>query len=383
MSGMTARSQRSCNAGSETTAREGLSAGASRSPPRPSPLRSLWRPAPPSPRTRTPLDGPEPVTRSTGRPAAAGDDARGEGRADDGRPGRGAVGVLQRSDRAAGHPRAADGGRRERASPRAAGDRGPTTRRRRCRPASALGRDMGPGRRAPYAETVAEEARATGHEMLLGPGSRRVRQPYWGRAGENPGEDPFLIASITTPYVQEVQERQRHREPQALRRLPAGGGPRHRPEHGHRRSRADGDLDAPLPGRDREGRPRLGMCSFNKINGDYACESDYALETALRERLGFDGFVITDFGALHSTEPSIRAGTDMETGTRRLLRGAAAGGRPGRRPSRSLSSTGASCGSSARCSRSACSTPSTRCRRSRCRSTAPSPARSRRTRSRF
>ena len=78
------------------------------------------------------------------------------------------------------------------------------------------------------------------------------------------------------------------------------------------------------PYRDAIAKADLGsaMCSFNKINGEYACESDYALETVLRERLGFDGFVITDFGAIHSTEPSIRAGTDMETGTAAFYDGA-------------------------------------------------------------
>ena len=49
---------------------------------------------------------------------------------------------------------------------------------------------------------------------------------------------------------------------------------------------------------------------------------EYALDTVLREQLGFTGFVITDFGAIHSTAPSIVAGTDMETGTASFYDGA-------------------------------------------------------------
>jgi beta-glucosidase len=70
----------------------------------------------------------------------------------------------------------------------------------------ALGATWDPDAAGTYGETVGEEARATGHQMLLGPGSDPIRQPYWGRAGENPSEDPFLISEITTPFVQAVQD---------------------------------------------------------------------------------------------------------------------------------------------------------------------------------
>jgi beta-glucosidase len=57
------------------------------------------------------------------------------------------------------------------------------------------------------------------------------------------------------------------------------------------------------------------MCSFNKINDIFACENAETLAGVLRQQLGFTGFVITDFGAIHSTVPSLVAGTDLETGT--------------------------------------------------------------------
>jgi beta-glucosidase len=179
----------------------------------------------------------------------------------------------------------------------------------------ALGATWDPDAAGTYGETVGEEARATGHQMLLGPGSDPIRQPYWGRAGENPSEDPFLISEITTPFVQAVQDQN------LIANL------KHYLAYQQEVNRGNGQnsivSDRALmeiwsyPYKDAIEEAELGsvMCSFNKIKGVFACESDYALATILRDRLGFDGFVITDFGAIHSTAPSIRAGTDMETGT--------------------------------------------------------------------
>lgn len=53
------------------------------------------------------------------------------------------------------------------------------------------------------------------------------------------------------------------------------------------------------------------MCSYNRINGTYACENDYALNKLLKEELGFPGFVVTDFPAQHSGTQSAINGLDM------------------------------------------------------------------------
>lgn len=52
------------------------------------------------------------------------------------------------------------------------------------------------------------------------------------------------------------------------------------------------------------------MCSYNKINGTYACENDHLLNVHLRKYLGFDGFIMSDWGAAHSL--SIAQGLDQE-----------------------------------------------------------------------
>jgi beta-glucosidase len=60
------------------------------------------------------------------------------------------------------------------------------------------------------------------------------------------------------------------------------------------------------------------MCSFNQLNGEYACQNRMLLVDILKRQLGFDGFVITDFGAAHSTVQSLNNGLDMETGNRQF-----------------------------------------------------------------
>jgi beta-glucosidase len=166
-----------------------------------------------------------------------------------------------------------------------------------------------------YAGVVADEALQTGHEMLLGPNADPVRQPFWGRIAESTGEDPELASAIDVPYVEEVQDRNviadlKHYVGYAQETNRGTG------QNSIVSERALREVHT-LPYEDAIREADLGsvMCSFNKLNGVYVCESDFALDTVLREQLGFTGFVITDFGAIHSTEPSVRAGTDMETGT--------------------------------------------------------------------
>jgi beta-glucosidase len=172
-----------------------------------------------------------------------------------------------------------------------------------------------------YAGVVGDEARATGHEVLLGPGADPIRQPYWGRAAENPSENPFLIGEITTPFVQEVQERS------VIANLKHYAGYQQEVNRGRGQNSVISERALhevwTFPYKDAVEEADLGsvMCAFNKVNGVYACENEQLLDEILREELGFTGFVLTDFGALHSTEPSIGAGTDMETGTRAFYDG--------------------------------------------------------------
>jgi beta-glucosidase len=178
-----------------------------------------------------------------------------------------------------------------------------------------LGATWNPRSARAYAGAVAKETRATGHAMLLGPGSDMGRQPFWGRIGEGMSEDPVLTASMTTPYVREIQSNA------VIATLKHYAGYTQEVNRGNGQNsiideRALHEVYT-YPYSEAIQKADLGsvMCSFNKINDVFACESDVLLDQVLRQELGFTGFVITDFGAIHSTEPSIRAGTDMETGT--------------------------------------------------------------------
>ncbi|WP_454041936.1 glycoside hydrolase family 3 C-terminal domain-containing protein [Cellulosimicrobium sp. Marseille-Q8652] len=180
----------------------------------------------------------------------------------------------------------------------------------------ALAATWDPERVRDYAGVVGDESRQTGHEVLLGPNADPTRNPFWGRQAESTGEDPELSSSIVVPFVQEVQERgviANLKHYTAYTQETYRGGLQNvivdertlREVH-----------TAPYEAAIRDADLGSVMCSFNKINGVYACESELALNEILREQLDFTGFVLTDFGAIHSTLPSIVAGTDMETGTR-------------------------------------------------------------------
>jgi beta-glucosidase len=179
----------------------------------------------------------------------------------------------------------------------------------------SLGASWDPELGNAFAEVVAEEAIATGHEMLLGPTADPVRTPFWGRIADSPGEDPYFISRFTTPFVKVVQDHE------VIANLKHYAGYSQETNRGRAQNSIISERALhevwTYPYKDAIDKADLGsvMCSFNKVNGAFACENDELLDRILRQQLGFTGFVITDFGAIHSTEPSIRAGTDMETGT--------------------------------------------------------------------
>ncbi|MFD1734344.1 glycoside hydrolase family 3 protein [Deinococcus malanensis] len=56
------------------------------------------------------------------------------------------------------------------------------------------------------------------------------------------------------------------------------------------------------------------MCAYNRVNGTYACENHWLLTQVLRDDWGFRGYVLSDWGAVHSTEQSAKAGLDQDSG---------------------------------------------------------------------
>lgn len=173
-----------------------------------------------------------------------------------------------------------------------------------------------------YANVVGAETRETGQNVLLGPDVDIMRQPWWGRTDETESEDPTINADIGGRYTQVVQAKK------VIADL------KHYAAYNQETNRGNGENDVigqralrevytlAFDSIIKQANPGSVMCSFNKINGEFSCENAATLRRLLKQELGFNGFVITDFGAIHSTVPALQAGTDMETGTTTIYDGA-------------------------------------------------------------
>jgi beta-glucosidase len=173
-----------------------------------------------------------------------------------------------------------------------------------------------------FAGVVADEVRETGQNVLLAPDADIARVPWGGRISESQGEDPFLNGDQNSAYSSTVQSRN------VIATL------KHYTANNQETNRNSGQNAIMSERTLREvyslafemvvERAGLGavMCSFNKINGEYSCDNAETLRTVLKGRIGFSGFVMSDFGALHDTLKGLNAGDDLETGTTTVYDGA-------------------------------------------------------------
>jgi beta-glucosidase len=158
---------------------------------------------------------------------------------------------------------------------------------------------------------LGEETRAMRCDILLGPCVNIVRTPVAGRNFETYAEDPFLAGAIGTAWVDGVQGQG------------VGTSLKHFACNNQETERFQGSSEVDertlreiyLPAFEtivKNARPWTVMCSYNRINGTYASEHDYLLNRILREEWGFEGIVISDWGATHSTVDSVKGGLDIE-----------------------------------------------------------------------
>jgi beta-glucosidase len=162
-------------------------------------------------------------------------------------------------------------------------------------------------------EAVGAEARAKGFNVLLGGAANLIRDPRDGRIFEYFSEDPLVtglmagsaitgvqsnhIISTTKHYAFNDQETDRvvldvRIDPAAAR---------------------ESDLLA-FEILIERGRPGAVMCAYNQVNGVYSCENDWLLSQVLKGDWRYPGFVMSDWGAVHSTARSALAGLDQESG---------------------------------------------------------------------
>ena len=147
--------------------------------------------------------------------------------------------------------------------------------------------------------------------VLLGPGANIKRSPLCGRNFEYFSEDPVLSGEMAAAHIQGVQRRG------------VGTSLKHFAVNNQetRRMTIDARVDertlreiylASFEGAVRGGRPDTVMCSYNRVNGTYASEHPWLLTKVLREDWGFEGFIVSDWGAVNERVAGVAAGLDLE-----------------------------------------------------------------------
>ena len=160
-------------------------------------------------------------------------------------------------------------------------------------------------------EALAEECLHYGVDIILGPGTNIKRNPLCGRNFEYFSEDPFLAGKMSAAHISGVKS------------LGVGVSLKHFALNNSENYRFLGDSIAdmramreiylkPFEIAVKESKPDTVMCAYNKINGTFCSENKWLLTDVLRDEWGFDGAVMTDWGATHDRVASLLAGVDLE-----------------------------------------------------------------------
>ena len=162
--------------------------------------------------------------------------------------------------------------------------------------------------------TLGEEAVVQGVNVLLGPGLNMKRSPLCGRNFEYFSEDPYLAGKMAAAYTRGIQSQGVYACPkhfavnsQELRRMAMNAVVDERTLR-----------EIYLTGFEiavKEGHAKAIMTSYNEVNGTYANENKHLLQDILRKDWGFDGIVITDWGASNDHVKGVAAGSDLEMPT--------------------------------------------------------------------
>jgi beta-glucosidase len=158
---------------------------------------------------------------------------------------------------------------------------------------------------------IGHEMRSLGFNMSLGSGINMIREPRNGRTFEYKGEDPLLAGTLAG---QELKAEKALHLITDVKHFVANDQDVGRTTVNSvisKRALRESDLLA-FQIALRESGAGAVMCSYNRINGTYACENPYTLTDVLKKELGFKGFVISDWGATQSTVKAAMAGLDVE-----------------------------------------------------------------------
>src|SRR5271165_393288 len=177
----------------------------------------------------------------------------------------------------------------------------------------ALASTWDPGIARRQGAAVASEARAKGFNVLLGGAANLIRDPRGGRDFEYFSEDPLLTGLMAGAAIDGAQSRH---VISTIKHFALNNQETDRVVLDARIDRAaarESDLLAFEIGIE-QGRPGAVMCAYNQVNGVYSCENDWLLNQVLKGDWRYPGFVMSDWGAVHSTDRSALAGLDQESG---------------------------------------------------------------------
>ncbi|MEY8495011.1 glycoside hydrolase family 3 C-terminal domain-containing protein [Lachnospiraceae bacterium 29-91] len=176
-----------------------------------------------------------------------------------------------------------------------------------CATASSFDRDL----LRKLGETLGEECQAENISTILGPAMNIKRSPLCGRNFEYYSEDPLVSAEMAGALVHGVQSRN------------VGTSPKHFMANNqeYHRMTSSSEMDertmreiylASFEGMVKKEKPWTIMNSYNKLNGTYLCENKEMLTEILRNEWGFDGYVMTDWGAMNERVEALEAGCNLE-----------------------------------------------------------------------
>ncbi|HEV2328002.1 MAG TPA: glycoside hydrolase family 3 C-terminal domain-containing protein [Verrucomicrobiae bacterium] len=168
-------------------------------------------------------------------------------------------------------------------------------------------------------QAIGDEARNKGQgvQIELGPAINIHRSPLGGRNGEYFTEDPFLDARLAVAFIQGLQG------------TGVAGCVKHYACNNQENDRGEVNVtvgeralrEIYLPGFEaavKEGNVRALMCAYNKVNGLHCSANPYLLKEILKKEWGFDGLVMSDWGAVHETDV-VQAGNDLEMPTGKFM----------------------------------------------------------------
>lgn len=160
-------------------------------------------------------------------------------------------------------------------------------------------------------EALAEECIALGVDVLLGPGVNMKRSPLCGRNFEYFSEDPFLAGEMAASLINGVQSKG---VGTSLKHFAANN-------QEFQRLSISSEIDertlreiylTAFEKAVKQAKPWTVMCAYNKLNGEYCSEHHTLLSDILKDEWGFEGFVVSDWGAVHDRVASLKGGLDLE-----------------------------------------------------------------------